>query len=278
MKAGLVSVMTFVFRSALNKGHLDIAAMLAGIRRIGFNGIEISASDLLLNPVAIRRGLLAEGLKIACLDVVCDLVGHDKDVQCQNQATIRAGLELAGEYGCHQVLVAGATLKPGLAPDTARRQIADGLAAQNEYARQQGLVLMIENFAVEPELQCRAKDCQVVLDAAGNDLQFVFDTGNFIFCAEDALQNLDVLLPRTSHVHIKSWRALADQRPGDAGIYRGYIGCPIAEGLIPNRELVNRFKAAGYKGWFSLECSVPDDPMAAVARDFTALQSWLASA
>jgi sugar phosphate isomerase/epimerase len=136
--------------------------------------------------------------------------------------------------------------------------------------------MMVEDFGMAPNLICRAEDCLevVMLCDGGEQVKFTFDTGNFLFAGENPEKNLKVLLPVIHHVHIKAWRSLAERKPGDGGEYNGYIGCPAAEGVIPNEKLVRQILASGYQGWFSLECGAILDPIAAAKRDYVSLARW----
>ncbi len=279
MKPNPISLMTFVFHADLEAGRLAYGTLLDGLKATGFDGVEIFQQELAGPRQAdIRRGLAASGLKLACLDIICDLVSRDEAARRKGRDTIRAGIDLAREFGCDQAMVVGSVPKPGIEPGEARRMIADGIASQADYARRAGVVLTIEEFGMTPDLQCRATDCLEILAGAGAGVRFAFDTGNFIFCGEDPAAVLPRFLTLIHHVHIKSWRRREDRRPGDTGEYRGFIGCPVAEGVIPNRDLVRRILASGYRRWLSLECAVLGDPLAAAARDLAAVQGWLPAA
>lgn len=277
-----VSVMTFPFGGHLARGELSLEGMLAGLKAIGFDGVEVFLAELTGTARRLEqyRSRLAENaLALACIDAICDFVSRDAAVRREAAAIVRKGIETAGALGCTRVMLAGSVLKDGISPEDGRQMIADGIASQAALARQAGVTLLVEDYGMAPTLLCRAADCLEVIRLAGNpeQVKFTFDTGNFVFAGEDPVRNLDVLQPLVHHVHVKAWRTLAERQPGDAGEYAGYIGCPVDQGVIPNRVLVERLLARGYAGWFSLECSVPGAPLAAAERDYRALKPWLST-
>lgn len=271
--------MTFVFNADLEAGRITIEQLVEGLKQIGYDGVELFQDDLAKDHRSAgryRRVMKAAGIKLSCLDIICDPVSLNAGERKKSMDYIRAGIDLAHEYDCNQGLVAGALGKPGITPSEARKMIADSIASQVEYARQAGVTLMIEDFGMDPEIQCRAKDCLEVLNKAGNgDVKFTYDTGNFIFSGEDTMLNLPKFLPLIHHVHFKSWRRLADRQPEDNGIFGEFIACPIDQGLIPNQALLKQILDNGYQRWLSLECGALAEPLATAARDFGALQKWL---
>jgi sugar phosphate isomerase/epimerase len=278
-KSNPVSVMTFVFAQALQEGKISLETLMAKVKKIGIDGLEIFLSDLIADPVTLRRYqslLKANDLKLACIDAVCDFVSTDAVERSRAVDHLRIAIETAAQFGCTRVMHAGSTEKPDISMDDGRKMIVDAVASQVDLARKTGVTLMLEDFGMSPNLICRASDCLKIIDLChgGEQVKFTFDTGNFIFAGENPEKNLDILLPTIHHVHVKAWRKLVDRKPGDTGEYGGYIGCPINEGVVSNEKLVRRIRTTGYTGWFSIECGAIADPFDAVNRDYALLKRW----
>jgi sugar phosphate isomerase/epimerase len=278
-KSNPVSVMTFVFAQALSEGKITLETLMSKVREIGVDGLEIFLSDLIADAATLRRYqslLKANDLKLSCIDAICDFVSTDVAERRKAVEHLRIAIETAGEFGCTRVMHAGSTEKPGISPAEGQKMIADAVASQVDLARKAGVTMMLEDFGMSPNLICRAADCLKIMDLChgGSQVKFTFDTGNFIFAGENPEKNLDILLPTIHHVHVKAWRKLADRKPGDTCEYAGYIGCPISQGEVPNEKLVRRILAAGYEGWFSIECGAVSDPIDAVKRDYALLKNW----
>jgi sugar phosphate isomerase/epimerase len=279
-RSNSISIMTFVFAPALSEGKLTLEELTAGLKAIGFDGLEIFLSDLIADARTFRKYkslLKSNDLKLACIDAICDFVSADATERRNAVEHLRVGIETAGELECSRVMLAGSMEKQGISLAEGRKMIADGIASQVDLARQAGVTLMVEDYGMARELMCRTADCLEVIELCGGPerVKFTFDTGNFLFAGEDPEENIETFLPVIHHVHIKAWRALADRQPGDSGEFGGYIGCPIGEGVIPNEPLVRRIQASGYDGWFSLECGALLDPLAGAKRDYDWLTRWL---
>jgi len=275
-----VSVMTATFIGEIVAGKITLEALMAGLKRIGFDGVEMFLRELIGEAKSlgrVRSLLNNNDLKLSCVSVFCDFVSTDAAVRKSAPERLRAGIETAGEFGCTRVMLAGSMLKEGISPVEGRKMIADGIVTEAEFARQAGVTVMVEDFGAAPTLICRAADCLEIIALAGGSqrVKFTFDTGNFVFVGEDPVKNLAVLQSVIHHVHVKAWRALAERQPGDSGEFGGYIGCPIGEGVVPNQRLVERIAAGGYDGWFSLECGAVSDALTTAKRDYQWLTRWL---
>jgi sugar phosphate isomerase/epimerase len=103
-------------------------------------------------------------------------------------------------------------------------------------------------------------------------LAFIFDTGNFYFCREDPLQNMDALMSRTRHVHLKDW--VKSDTPEIADV----SGAALGTGLIPNEQIVRKFRSVNPAANLSLEVGAPGDKIKAVQQDLETVRRWLNSA
>lgn len=73
-------------------------------------------------------------------------------------------------------------------------------------------------------------------------LDLVFDTGNFIYAGEDALESLAHLKDRIEYVHLKDRASPDDMRCVPAG-----------SGCVPIPEIVHTLVWEGYNGWITIE-------------------------
>jgi sugar phosphate isomerase/epimerase len=266
-----ISVMTMVFGDVLAKGTLTDVKLLETLESWGFDGVELPSGLFRDRPelLNVYRSCLANSkLEVTCIDGGCNFIGIDRAARAKGVEALHAAIEVAVVLKCPLVLAAGSHLGDGVSPADGRRMIVEGLQTCLPAARETGVTLAIENFGVAPTLQCAAADCRAVLDAVSG-LAFVFDTGNFYFCGEDPLKNLEVFRQRTRHVHLKDWVKSAKPEIADVA------GAPLGTGLIPNEEIVRRLIAAGAVNSFSLEVGAPGDKLAAVRRDLDTVRRWL---
>jgi sugar phosphate isomerase/epimerase len=274
-----ISIMTFVFRPAIETGQIKLEYLFDTLKRIGFDGVEVFQTDIdeTESTKETYRNLLDScELKLSCIDILCDFISTDEGIRKSAVKKLHDGLHLAHEFQCEQVLVAGSLAKEEITASESRKMIAECISSQLEAARKLGVTMMLENFGMAPQIQCKADDCIDIIRQIGSDeIKFVFDTGNFVFAGEDSLTNLQKLYPYTRHVHIKSWRRIEDRHPEDTGEFDGFIGCPIDQGVVANGKLISDLHNRGYSRWYSLECGALQDPMNAAERDFKAFRKWL---
>ena len=266
----MTSVMTMVFGNDLSRGTLTDTAMLQALEAMGFESVELWSDDLRATSARRREYLVylaSSIMRVSCIDAIGNFASSDASVRQTAADSARQAIAQAHTLYCPLVLTAGSRLDEGVTPQEGRAYIIETLNSVAPIARDAGITLAIENFGMDPSLQCSAADCLEVLDGV-EGLAFVFDSGNFYFRGEDPLENFAQLAPRTHHVHLKDWVKSATPLIADVA------GAPVGKGLIPNQELVRRFIEAGYKGVFSLETYVNGDSLEAVRNDLATLRSW----
>ena len=267
------SIMTMLFGGALQEEAFTDTGMLEFLEQAGFAGVELDHRRFDGRPEILDtyiRYLADSPLEVVCLDGIADLALPEGPARQKEIDALRRAIESAHRLSCPCLLAAGSRLPEGLAPEQARGQIAEALRSCMPEADQAGVTLCIENFGIEPRLQCAAADCIEVIEAVPG-LQFAFDTGNFYFAGESADQNLALLQEKICHVHIKDWVK------SDAPDIADLAGTPLGAGIIPNPKIIRDLLANGYTGAFSLELTAHGALMQTVPADLAALKLWLDS-
>lgn len=266
------AVMTFMFKPWWCGGRTTHEEMLAGFADAGAEGVEPFHLDFVEDPALMkcyRRALADNGLKVAAVDVMCNLVYADPAQKREGRDELRRGLDICRELQADIAHVAGHRLVEGVTPDDGRRMIAEGLVEVADIARDANMGLAIEDFNPSPDLICSAQDCLEVMRLSGGVVKLVFDTGNFIAVDERADEQFDVLAEHICHCHFKDFAADADSTAG-------YCGCDLGTGVIANAAVAAGLTARGYDGWVALETRPRDDldPVSAVRRELPLLKSW----
>lgn len=266
------AVMTFMFKQWWLDGRMDHEKMLAGFAAAGAGGVEPFHRDFTEDPGLLpryRRALADNGLRVAAVDVICNLVYGDAARKREGCENLRTGLEIARELGADIAHVAGHRLVDGVSPADGRKMIAEGLAEAAEIARAGNMVLAIENFNPSPDLICSAADCLEVMRLSGGTVKFVLDTGNFIAVGERADEKFAEIADEIRHCHFKDFIS-------DPAAKGGYRGCDLGAGEIPNARVAALLVGRGYGGWVALEtCPRGDlDPVSAVRMEMPRLKSW----
>ena len=266
------AVMTFMFKPWWRDGRVTHEGLIAGFAAAGATGIEPFHRDFVDEPTLLpryRRALADHGMRVAAVDVMCNLVYADAAQKQQGRDELRRGLDICRDLGADIAHVAGHRLVPGVTPEQGRGMIAEGLAAVADVARAAGMVLAIEDFNPSPDLICAARDCLEIMRLANGTVGLVFDTGNFIAVNERAEEQFDLVADRICHCHFKDFAT-------DATVPAGYRGCDLGTGTIANAAIAAKLKARGYDGWVALETRPRDDldPLSAVQRELPLLRSW----
>jgi D-psicose/D-tagatose/L-ribulose 3-epimerase len=270
------AVMTFMFSPWWRDRRVTHEAMLDGFADAGVEGIEPFHRDFVADPGLLeryRKCLAGNGIKVAAVDVMCNLVYGDEQQKRQDRDELRRGLDICRELGAEIAHVAGHKLRDGVSPADGRRMIAEGMAEVADIARDYGLVLAIEDFNPSPDLVCSAEDCLEIMRLSGGVVKFVFDTGNFSAAGERAEENFDLLADHIVHCHFKDF---AEDPTKDCG----YGPCDLGKGMIANAEVARRLTARGYDGWVALETRGRNDvdPVTAVRTEWPLLRSWFGEA
>jgi len=246
--------------------------MLKGFAAAGAQGVEPFHRDFVEDPGLLKRynRLLADNnMKVAAVDVMCNLVYADNTQKQQDRDELRRGLEICAKLHADVAHVAGHGLRGGVTPADGRKMIAEGLLETADFAKQHGLTLAIEDFDPSPDLVCSARDCLEILRLSGDVVKLVFDTGNFAAVNERADLVFAALADRICHCHFKDF-AVSSSDP------RGYSSCDLGQGMIPNKAVAGMLAARGYNGWIALETRGRDNlsPVAAIQRELPLLKSW----
>lgn len=266
------AVMTFMFAPWWKSGRLRHEQLLEGIAQCGARGVEPFHRDFVETPGLLKRykaALADNGLRVAAVDILCNLVYNDAASLRRGRELLSQGLDIAGELGADIAHVAGHKTLPGVTAEDGRKMIAEGLLSVADTARAAGLKLAIEDFNPSPDLVCSAADCLDILHRTGDEVGFVFDTGNFIAVGENAAENFDRLADRIRHCHFKDF-VKDPEHPN------GYKSCDMGEGVIPNAEVARKLLERNYTGWVALETYGREtmDPVTAVRKELAVLRSW----
>lgn len=169
-------------------------------------------------------------------------------------------MEAAAFFGAGKILCVPGLFRQGDDRDECMERTALRLSEMCEAARGYGVTVMIEDFDDIGSPCCRTSQLEYLL---GNvpGLGVAFDTGNFAYCCEDAVEAYGKLRDRVIHVHLKdrTWEQGCGKKEDISG--RKMFACPAGDGFIGIRDIIKRLRADGYSGDFSVEHFGADDQM-----------------
>lgn len=141
-------------------------------------------------------------------------------------------------------------------------------------ARQQGVLVTTEDYGYRRKFQNPCGHVKWIkrLFEECPDLLFTVDTGNLMKTeGKDAILGLvRSFADRIVHCHLK------DMDMDDTGKVGAYV--TLGLGAVPNRDIVRFLHGRGYRGWYTLENLVGDDPLVDLKRQIAVLSHWIGSA
>ncbi len=179
---------------------------------------------------------------------------------------IKDSLALAGKLGCHCILIPVGD-QPDIALEDARKHLYNSLGACLAAAKENGVILAIEN--VNQKILKNANDLADLVDRLDSPWCGVyFDIGNPIYDSMDPVQELNTLGKRIVQLHGKDVRPRKADEPwpapsapvfhGDTAIWAPFVGVVAGEGSVDQAAVAQAVKQLGFDGYMSME--VRQDP------------------
>lgn len=220
----------------------------------GISAVEIENKRLMDKEENAASILRNAGLSISCIYGFFDL---------SHQGDIKEGLsmvELAKEVHAKKIMIIPGFLKgtdrlPFLKKKKIDRMIL-ALNAISEYAKKNDIILVLEDFDDKAAPYCNAKGLLYFMENV-KDLGCAFDTGNFLYSGEDALEVLPLFLPKIAHVHCKDRKEMSS--------------CAVGSGCIKMKEIVEEILKSGYDDYFAIEHFGSPDQL----KDMESSAKWL---
>ena len=122
------------------------------------------------------------------------------------------------------------------------------------YAKEKDIMVVLEDFDDKIAPFATAKQLTYFYENIP-ELYCAFDTGNFLYSEEDALEVLPLFIDNIGHVHCKdrSFDVKEGEIPKATVKGRNMYSAPVGNGVIPMKEIVNRILAKGYHDYFAIE-------------------------
>lgn len=226
-----ISIFCDHIESVARQEKISFAEAALKIKEIGFEGADVR---VFTKPEEIKT-LDSLGFAHSC--VITDIDYSKPDQKELEDRTIA----FMDENGYDRLmLVAGFIPEEGFSQadmDAARQRIADFAARVTA----KGYKILIEDYDHERSLTSNAERLDSLF-AVSKDLGLVFDTGNFQFSGQDAMEQFEHFRDKIGHLHLKDRVSKTDLRCVPAG-----TGC------IPIVEIIGKLKEDGYTGWLTIE-------------------------
>jgi sugar phosphate isomerase/epimerase len=226
-----ISIFCDHIESIARQEGIPFAEAAARVKELGYAGADVR---VLQKPEEIKT-LDSLGFEHAC--AITD-INYSNGEQKELEDLTLAFME---EHGYDRLLlVTGLMPAEGFSQedrDIERQRIAAFAARVAAH----GYSIMMEDYDHKRSISYNAERIDSLFSVS-KDLGLVFDSGNFLFAEEDALEQLDHFRDRIGHVHLKDRTSPSD------------MSCvPIGTGCIPMKELIGKLVETGYRGWLTVE-------------------------
>lgn len=229
---------------------ISTAEALQEARSLGISQLEVSFHNGDGHAQALSRELSAAGMGISAVPAYFSF-GRDPDVAAQ----ALPAFQLAKDLGADRLLVI-----PGFVQGSPKEAAAQtdamiaAVARLGELAEKEGIRLTMEDYD-NASAPFSTSAGMLRFLAACPQLTACFDTGNFRFMAEDVLCAYEALRKKIGHVHLKDRAyspAYGEDGPQAADGVSLYPS-PLGAGDLPVAQVLERLKADGYRGAYTIE-------------------------
>lgn len=232
-----------------NKSISEICRMVSSF---GIEGVEIENKRLLEDKKGVLDYLSAGNLEISCMYGFFDF-SHSDD--------ITPGLEmvnLADELHIKKImLIPGFLTKIEFLPVIYKYKVDKMISKLKKvvaYAKEKNIMVVLEDFDGNTAPFATAKQLTYFYKNIP-DLYCAFDTGNFLYSEENALEVLPMFIDHIGHVHCKdrSFTVKEGETPKATIKGRDMYSAAVGSGVIPMKEIVEQILAKGYHDYFAIE-------------------------
>ena len=249
-------------RKAIFLAHVKDAARQRGgsltdylrlTRELGYEGLECDYVDLEQDPASFAAMLKEADLQIASVPYYCEF---EKGV---DPVKIRTAVEKTAAAGGRKILAI-----PGFLDEkypNALEDMAEGLGILCRVAAEFDIKVSLEDFD-NIKSPCATAEGLAWFFERVPELGFNLDTGNFLYAEQDVVEVTKTFAERITHIHLKDRRetpVYEGQQPQYSIKGRPMYSCPVGQGDIPVKKLLDMAAEAGYEGFCSAEHYGVDD-------------------
>ena len=238
--------------------HADLTTDIQAASQAGYELIEIWAAKLRVfletNTVADLKKLLRENnLDAYSINSIEHITFRNHEDYAQIKAETETLSKIAGEIGCPYVVVVPGKLPPGATEENIIDESVKVLNELADIAEKYNVGLAFEFLGqADCSVQTLDLDKKIIEKVNRDNVGLVIDTFHF-YAGNSTLEAIETLDPEKLFIfHINDAENLPKENLTDA--HRLYPG----EGILPIREIKERFDKIGYDRMVSIEIFRPE--------------------
>ena len=253
-----ISCAAYSFRHYLQSGEMSLEDFICKGYEMGLDGVELTAYYFPTTEAEVLKRLkrlaLAYGLDIAGT-AIGGAFALPEAARAQQVALARKWVDVSVLLGAPCLRVFAGPVPEGHTEEEAMAWCIAGLKEAAEYAEEKGVVLALENHG---GITATFEQVRRLVEGVGNDwLRVNLDLGNY---RTDPYHEIAETVPYTVTTHAKTEG-------------RDAAGQPF---LLDYPRILQILREKGYKGYLSIEYEAEEDPLLAVPRFASYLQSLVA--
>lgn len=230
----------------------SVESICQEISALNIKGVEIENTRLIKEKEEILNALKSAGMEISCMYGFFDFA-HTSDLNDGMKM-----VDLAEECYIKKVMLIPGFLEDDEFEPSIYKEKVDKmihvLKQVCEYAKKKDIMVVLEDFDDKKAPFATSKQMNYFYENIP-DLYCAFDTGNFLYSEEDALEVLPLFLGRIGHVHCKdrSLAAKEGETPKATIKGRDMYSSPVGSGCIPMKEILSKIIETGYDDYVAIE-------------------------
>ena len=260
-----ISVFFHHVKEASKENNIPVKDIFKELSAMGVKYIDIE----LKNFAEVNANIEGTGISVASVYSMYDFAKNGGYMQG------RLHVNTARALGCKSILIV-----PGLysaADEKTKKKENKKMIRRMKricrYAVRKKIIPTIEDFDNELSPIATASGMKMFLDKIPS-LRVSFDTGNFMYSAEDELEAYELLKDKIVHVHCKD-RGLDDNGTDYVTSTDGkkLYAVPVGSGVVKLRKILTKIERTNYDGIYSMEFFGAKDYMSFIKESYSFLTS-----
>lgn len=228
---------------AARQKKMDMDQIFQQVKEAGIEALELDRDEL--TPCQELETYLDKyHLKVSCI------YGFYDFQESEDQDRMEKHLEMVQKYRAERIMIIPGFFRGYNTSNQEQNWMLERTRNLVSRGTALGIQCVIEDF---DHIQSPIHDysgMKVFLEEIP-DLKVAYDTGNFIFGEEDALEVFDQLRDRIVHVHCKDRYLAADARSPKC--LESYAPAPAGKGVMRIEPVCRALLDTGYQGYFVIE-------------------------
>lgn len=242
-----ISVFFHHVRDAANQNNMSLEEMFDYVKSLGIDYLEIDAADFKEGAEEFYELMTKHGLKASNICLLHHWENDPEDMMDDLQ------IRVAKAMHCDKIMPIPGLYTSEEKPAAELANMLKGFQTIAAKAQAEGLKVCMEDYDHTLSPIATMGGMKYFVDNIPG-LKIAFDTGNFRFSAEDALDAYDLLGDGIIHMHLKD--RSYKECPGDTKTATDGVvlyPCAVGAGDMPMKEIIEKELKKGYDGIFTIE-------------------------